>query len=121
MYERARAFRREFGYDFIQWGSPRDDDHYGCGFLFNDDIGVFGHGANRRGLRIPLAQMAGSSAELWPGVDMGRAGRETPGHSDPALADVPQEVRRFRDQTSDQRRHEGFCEEASGITRLLTH
>lgn len=35
MYERARAFRREFRYDFTQWGSAKgDDDPRVQGFLF---------------------------------------------------------------------------------------
>jgi hypothetical protein len=37
MYERARAFRREFHYDFVQWGSPPGDhDPDAHGFLFID-------------------------------------------------------------------------------------
>ncbi|MBK6435910.1 MAG: hypothetical protein IPF83_08650 [Rhodanobacteraceae bacterium] len=35
MYERARAFKREFRYDFVKWGSGRrDDDPMVQGFLF---------------------------------------------------------------------------------------
>ena len=45
MYERAVMFRREFHYDFVQWGYDGDDDPKVHGFLFNDDSGVFGHGA----------------------------------------------------------------------------
>jgi hypothetical protein len=46
MYERALAFQREFGYDFCQWEHPKGaKDESGIGFLFNDDTGVFGHGA----------------------------------------------------------------------------
>jgi hypothetical protein len=46
IYARALTFQREFGYDFVQWGSPEgDDDPKVHGFLFNDDSGVFGHGA----------------------------------------------------------------------------
>lgn len=44
VYLRARQFRREFHYDFIQWGDPEDDPK-AHGFLFNDDTGMFGHGA----------------------------------------------------------------------------
>ena len=37
---RALAFKREFGYDFVQWGSPTgDDDPDVQGFLFNDGQG----------------------------------------------------------------------------------
>lgn len=35
MYYRARAFKREFGYDFIQW-SEKEDDPGAYGFLFRD-------------------------------------------------------------------------------------
>jgi hypothetical protein len=47
IYLRAATFRREFHYDFVQWAGPHmvDDDPTGQGFLFNDDTGVFGHGA----------------------------------------------------------------------------
>lgn len=35
IYQRALAFRREFGYDFVQWGSPKGDDDLNVhGFLF---------------------------------------------------------------------------------------
>lgn len=37
MYERARAFRREFGYDFVQWGSESgESDPDAHGYLFLD-------------------------------------------------------------------------------------
>lgn len=36
MYERARAFKREFQYDFVQWGSRRaDNDPHVQGILFD--------------------------------------------------------------------------------------
>ena len=44
MYARALQFKREFHYDFAQWGDP-EKDFKAHGFLFNDDTGVFGHGA----------------------------------------------------------------------------
>ena len=44
MFDIARRFKREFGYDFIQWGKP-DRDPKAHGFLFNDDTGTFGNGA----------------------------------------------------------------------------
>ncbi|KAA9384117.1 hypothetical protein [Neorhizobium galegae] len=34
VYERARVFRREFGYDFVQWSFEHDPD--AVGFLFSD-------------------------------------------------------------------------------------
>ncbi|WP_157641853.1 hypothetical protein [Burkholderia ubonensis] len=41
MYERALAFKREFGYDFTQWGSPSgDDDPNVAGHLFTNDAGA---------------------------------------------------------------------------------
>jgi hypothetical protein len=40
MYERARAFRREEGYDFVQWNShDGDDDPHVHGFLMSDAEG----------------------------------------------------------------------------------
>jgi hypothetical protein len=47
VYMRAATFRREFHYDFVQWDGPHrvDEDPKAHGFLFNDDSGVFGHGA----------------------------------------------------------------------------
>lgn len=44
MYARAAAFRREFGYDFVQWGSStgdKDPDVRGIFFL-NDDGAIIG-------------------------------------------------------------------------------
>lgn len=41
MYERALAFKREFHYDFTQWGSHgRDDDPNARGFLFSNEAGA---------------------------------------------------------------------------------
>jgi hypothetical protein len=41
MYRRAAAFRREFGYDFVQWHSPSsNDDPDGEGVLFLDGRNV---------------------------------------------------------------------------------
>jgi len=41
IYLRARAFRREFQYDFVQWKSERGDpDPYVHGFLFTSESGV---------------------------------------------------------------------------------
>ncbi|MDP9838644.1 hypothetical protein J2T09_003416 [Neorhizobium huautlense] len=37
VYERARLFRRELGYDFVQWSVERDPD--AVGFLFADEGG----------------------------------------------------------------------------------
>ena len=38
MYTRARAFKREFRYDFTQWQSPKgDDDPSVCGLLLADE------------------------------------------------------------------------------------
>jgi hypothetical protein len=44
---RAATFQREFCYDFVQWDGPHqiESDPRARGFLFNDDSGVFGHGA----------------------------------------------------------------------------
>lgn len=39
MYERAKAFKREFDYDVIQWDTPRECDPNAHGFLFTDDAG----------------------------------------------------------------------------------
>lgn len=39
MYERARQFKREFGYDFLQWEPPERIDPYAVGFLFSDAEG----------------------------------------------------------------------------------
>lgn len=50
MYERARAFRREFKYDFTQWGSATgDDDAMVQGFLFV----------------LPDARIAGACSFRW--------------------------------------------------------
>jgi len=41
IYLRARAFRREFHYDFVQWQSENgDDDPYVHGFLFTNEEGA---------------------------------------------------------------------------------
>ncbi|MEG3791259.1 hypothetical protein V1318_14105 [Lysobacter sp. CCNWLW3] len=41
IYLRARAFRREFHYDFVQWQSLRgNDDPNVCGYLFTDTNGA---------------------------------------------------------------------------------
>jgi hypothetical protein len=41
MYDRALAFKREFEYDHVQWGSPKgDDDLDARGILFIDDEGA---------------------------------------------------------------------------------
>ncbi|MEX3983689.1 hypothetical protein AB4Y45_32425 [Paraburkholderia sp. EG287A] len=41
IYDRAAAFRREFGYDFVQWGSERgEDDPNARGLLFVDENGA---------------------------------------------------------------------------------
>lgn len=41
MYIRAVAFKREFGYDFVQWQSEKGDkDPYVQGFLFTDEPGA---------------------------------------------------------------------------------
>jgi len=39
MYERARQFQREFGYDFPQWEPPNGRDPEAIGFLFSDAEG----------------------------------------------------------------------------------
>ncbi|OJX68454.1 C2H2-type zinc finger protein [Magnetospirillum sp. 64-120] len=44
MYQRARHFKREFHYDFVQW-APSGEEPHAHGFLFNDDTGTFGNGA----------------------------------------------------------------------------
>lgn len=47
MYVRARQFKREFGFDFVMWGTKtvKDTDPKAHGFLFPDESGVFPHGA----------------------------------------------------------------------------
>lgn len=41
MYERALLFRREFGFDFVQWGSrTSSDDLTAEGYLFVNDVGA---------------------------------------------------------------------------------
>jgi hypothetical protein len=41
MYLRARAFKREFNYDFVQWQSDKgDNDPYVHGYLFTDGLGA---------------------------------------------------------------------------------
>lgn len=41
IYRRALAFKREFHYDFVQWGSPTgDDDPTVHGFLLSNDAGI---------------------------------------------------------------------------------
>jgi len=41
MYERALAFKREFGYDFVQWGSPKgDSDPEVNGIFFLNEVGA---------------------------------------------------------------------------------
>jgi hypothetical protein len=78
MYLRAGAFRREFHYDFIQWGDPEDDPD-AQGFLFANEAGsILGACAFRRrehdgkswwGLQwiwiCPLARRKGMLTERW--------------------------------------------------------
>lgn len=47
MYGRARQFRREMQFDFVQWGTDtvKDTDPDVHGFLFSDDSGIFPAGA----------------------------------------------------------------------------
>jgi len=45
LYFRARMFRREFSYDFVQWSPNGTEDITVHGFLFNDDTKTFGDGA----------------------------------------------------------------------------
>jgi len=40
MYIRAKAFRREFSFDFVQWKSPIDNDPNVHGFLFSNAAGA---------------------------------------------------------------------------------
>jgi hypothetical protein len=40
IYLRALAFKREFGYDFVQWGKPRGTDPDARGFLFLNSEGI---------------------------------------------------------------------------------
>ncbi len=41
MYERAKAFKREFHFDFIQWNNPNNSgDPNSFGFLFTDKVGA---------------------------------------------------------------------------------
>ncbi len=46
MFARARQFKREMRFDFIQWGdhNQRDTDPYVHGFLFADTTGTLPHG-----------------------------------------------------------------------------
>lgn len=44
VYERAVRFRREFGYDFVQWSRTKRDDK-AVAYVFADDTGAFGRGA----------------------------------------------------------------------------
>lgn len=44
VYEHAWRFRREFGYDFVQWMRKKRDDE-AVAFVFADDTGTFGRGA----------------------------------------------------------------------------
>lgn len=47
VYARARQFRREMGFDFVQWECNRkgkEADPYVHGFLFGDDTGTFPRG-----------------------------------------------------------------------------
>lgn len=53
VYLRAQMFKREFGYDFVQW-DPTARDVTAHAYLFNDDTGLFGHGA-----------IAGACALMW--------------------------------------------------------
>jgi len=80
IYERAFAFKREMGYDFVQWASPkRDDDPDVRGHLMTDADGVI-HGAcafrlrrnddgDRWGLQWiwirPDARRSGLLSERW--------------------------------------------------------
>ena len=59
MVQRARRFKRELGYDFVQWGYPERDPR-ARGFLFNDDTGTFGNGA-----------VVGACAFRWRGTEWG--------------------------------------------------
>lgn len=47
VFQRARQFRREMKFDFIQWGKAthQDTDPQVHGFLFNDTSGTFPHGS----------------------------------------------------------------------------
>lgn len=65
MYDRAAAFRREFHYSFVQWGSPRrDSDPHVQGFLFTDDAGAI-VGACRFGLRSDDCRQWWSLQWIW--------------------------------------------------------
>lgn len=46
VFERARQFKREMHFDFIQWGhhTQRDTDPFVHGFLFDDTTGTLPHG-----------------------------------------------------------------------------
>lgn len=61
MYGRARAFKREMGYDFIQWPSTPLDDVEPIGFLFADDDGRI---VGACGFR-PVSSQPGAWAMDW--------------------------------------------------------
>lgn len=75
MYLRARAFRNEFGYDFIQWADGIEKDENAHGFLFHEDGVIIGACAFRRrrdhwGMQwiwlAPQARRKGILTKWWP-------------------------------------------------------
>jgi hypothetical protein len=91
MYARALQFKREFHYDFAQWGDP-EKDFKAHGFLFNDDTGVFGHGAIVGACAFRWREPC---ARLGDAVGMDRAQGAPPWRLEPPLARVPPQVRRL--------------------------
>ena len=84
MFERARQFKREMLFDFIQWGKDthRDTDPHVQGFLLADTSGTFPHGSivGACAFRMrqnhweldwiwiaPKARRKGILKERWPG------------------------------------------------------
>lgn len=75
MYYRARAFKKEFGYDFTQWGDGYEDDPNAHGILFHEEGVILGACAFRwRGDHwgmqwvwfAPQARRKGILTKWWP-------------------------------------------------------
>lgn len=89
IYRRAVAFKREFGYDFVQWHSPKGDDDPGVqGLLFSNAEGII-VGACAFRLRENKAKRWTGLQWIWIAPKFRRAGILT--------AQWPELRRRFGD------------------------
>jgi len=82
MYKRAQAFRREFHYDFVQWGENMDGERDAHGYLFTNErseiVGACSFrdrsedGIQRWGLQwvwiCPRERRSGHLSKRWPAL-----------------------------------------------------